>query len=581
MANALLAAGMKEGHWVLLANCHLMISWMNALEKVVEGLSESKPHREFRLWLSSYPHPKFPISILQAGIKMVTEPPKGLKANMIRLYNNMNDTQFSRCQAGVKYRKLLFCLVFFHAVLVERRKFGTLGYNVPYDFNESDFDISEDCLAYYLDAYPTTPWDALRYLIADANYGGRVTDDFDFRLVRTYIRSYFVEEALSAEVFQLAPPLEIYRIPDDGPMRAYTDYIRGLPVLDNPEAFGQHGNADIAAQIADTTAILDTLGGLQPQEVGGGGGGGREERVLKLTRDLAETVPAPLDLEACRAHKADDPSALHVFLLQELERYNKLLRAMSSSLRDVQRGIRGLVVMSAELDDVVSCLTVGKVPPTWGRCFPSLKPLASWMRDVAQRVAMLGAWAEGSYPKVYWMSGFSYPTGFLTALLQTSARASGVSVDVLSWEFTVLPCYEEAEVQAAPPDGAYIRGMFLEGARWDGDGGSLADPRPMELVVPFPVVHFRPAEARKRTGKAAVYSCPCYMYPVRTGSRERPSYTVSVDLRSGAQEPDHWVKRGGPLSPPNPLHTHARTHAHTHTTCCPRSPRYPTWLTAN
>ena len=93
MANTLLAAGMKEGHWVLLANCHLMISWMNALEKVVEGLPESKPHREFRLWLSSYPHPKFPISILQAGIKMVTEPPKGLKANMIRLYNNMNDAQ--------------------------------------------------------------------------------------------------------------------------------------------------------------------------------------------------------------------------------------------------------------------------------------------------------------------------------------------------------------------------------------------------------------------------------------------------------------------------------------------------------
>jgi dynein heavy chain len=473
-----------------------------------------------------------------------------LKANMIRLYNNMTDAQFSRCQAGVKYRKLLFSLVFFHAVLVERRKFGTLGYNVPYDFNESDFDISEDCLAYYLDAYPTTPWDALRYLIADANYGGRVTDDFDFRLVRTYIRSYFVEEALTAEVFQLAPPLEIYRIPDDGPMRSYTDFIKGLPVLDDPEAFGQHGNADIAAQIADTTAILDTLGSLQPQEVGGGSGGGsREDRMLKLAKDLAEAVPAPLDLEACKSRKADDPSALHVFLLQELERYNKLLRVMANSLRDVQRGIRGLVVMSAELDDVVSCLTIGKVPPTWGRCFPSLKPLASWMRDVAMRVGTLEAWSEGTYPKVYWMSGFSYPTGFLTALLQTSARASSVSVDVLSWEFNVLPCYEDNEVPAPAPDGAYIRGIFLEGARWDGDAQGLADPRPMELVVPFPVIHFRPVEARKKAAKGG-YSCPCYMYPVRTGSRERPSYTVSVDLRSGAHEPEHWIKRGeGSLMP--------------------------------
>lgn len=119
IADRLLKDGTKEGHWVFLANCHLMLSWMNNLEKVVEKLAESAPHNNFRLWLSSYPHPKFPISILQAGTKMVTEPPKGLKANMTRLYNKLTPEQFERCAAGLKYRKLLFCLVFFHSVLVE------------------------------------------------------------------------------------------------------------------------------------------------------------------------------------------------------------------------------------------------------------------------------------------------------------------------------------------------------------------------------------------------------------------------------------------------------------------------------
>ena len=237
IANRLLSEGTKSGHWVFLANCHLMLSWMNSLEKVVEGLAETSPHKNFRLWLSSYPHPKFPISILQAGTKMVTEPPKGLKANMTRLYNKLTPEQFTRCAAGHKYRRLLFCLVFFHAVLVERKKFGTLGYNVPYDFNESDFDISEDCLAYYLAAYDKTPWDALRYLIAEANYGGRVTDGFDFRLVRCYVRNYFQEEAISGECFLLAPPLDYIRVPDDAgsSMKSYTDFIKGLPVLDDPQ----------------------------------------------------------------------------------------------------------------------------------------------------------------------------------------------------------------------------------------------------------------------------------------------------------------------------------------------------------
>ena len=65
-----------QGNWVFLANCHLSLSWMPQLDKLVEQLQIEEPHREFRLWLSSSPHPDFPISILQAGIKMTTEPPK-------------------------------------------------------------------------------------------------------------------------------------------------------------------------------------------------------------------------------------------------------------------------------------------------------------------------------------------------------------------------------------------------------------------------------------------------------------------------------------------------------------------------
>ena len=65
-----------QGNWVFLANCHLSLSWMPQLDKLVEQLQVEEPHPEFRLWLSSSPNPDFPISILQTGIKMTTEPPK-------------------------------------------------------------------------------------------------------------------------------------------------------------------------------------------------------------------------------------------------------------------------------------------------------------------------------------------------------------------------------------------------------------------------------------------------------------------------------------------------------------------------
>lgn len=87
IATRLIKEGVKEGNWVFLANCHLSLSWMPTLDKIVERLATQDCHQEFRLWLSSSPSPAFPISILQSGIKMTTEPPKGIRANMKRLYH--------------------------------------------------------------------------------------------------------------------------------------------------------------------------------------------------------------------------------------------------------------------------------------------------------------------------------------------------------------------------------------------------------------------------------------------------------------------------------------------------------------
>jgi dynein heavy chain, axonemal len=189
--------GAKAGQWVFLANCHLSLSWMPQLDKIVEQLQTDSVHKDFRLWLSSSPHPDFPIAILQSSLKITTEPPKGIKANTKRLYSQMTEAKFSACKKPDKYKKLLYCLCFFHSILLERKKFLNLGWNVNYSFNDSDFDMSEKILVNYLDMYDETQWDALKYLIASVNYGGHVTDDWDMRLLQTYMANLFKEEALT------------------------------------------------------------------------------------------------------------------------------------------------------------------------------------------------------------------------------------------------------------------------------------------------------------------------------------------------------------------------------------------------
>ena len=125
--------GRRNGEWVVLQNCHLLASWMSKLEEIQEQQVESDLHPEFRLWLTSEPSPVFPVPVLQSGIKLTNEPPKGLKANLTRTFNEVDEVTFEGCNKPYEYKRLLFSLAFFHAVILERRKFGPIGWNIPYE----------------------------------------------------------------------------------------------------------------------------------------------------------------------------------------------------------------------------------------------------------------------------------------------------------------------------------------------------------------------------------------------------------------------------------------------------------------
>jgi len=114
---------------------------MPKLESLFENIPEGC-NKDFRMWLTTAPSKVFPVTILQKGVKLTYEPPKGIKNSLIRSYLSFDSRKFEDCKKPSAWKKMLFGLSFFHALILERRKFGPLGWNIPYEFSAADLAIS-------------------------------------------------------------------------------------------------------------------------------------------------------------------------------------------------------------------------------------------------------------------------------------------------------------------------------------------------------------------------------------------------------------------------------------------------------
>lgn len=212
----------------------------------------------------------------------------------------------------------------------------------------------------------------------------------------------------------------------------------------------------------------------------------------------------------------------------------------------LEKGIKGLVVISPVLEQILLSLQQNKVPAAWSFAYFSLKPLANWFTDLAKRYDFFHVWSQKGLPFSFWIGAFTYPTGFTTSLLQRfSRKASGAPIDKLEFDFVPVP-KEPHEINEHPKDGAFISGLFLEGAKWNPEKLCLAEPEVMELSCPMPVLHFKPIQKRTKPPQN-MYECPCYYYPTRSGTVSKDSFMLKVDLKAGDYSAEFWVKRGAAL----------------------------------
>ncbi|KNC96829.1 uncharacterized protein SPPG_07663 [Spizellomyces punctatus DAOM BR117] len=532
VAASMIRAGIKSGGWVVLQNCHLAVSWLPTLEKMCEELTPETTHHDFRLWLTSYPSDRFPVALLQNGVKMTNEPPAGLRANLLRSYTSdpISDESFFK---GVKksaeatWEKLLFGLCF---------------------FTHCDLRISTRQLQKFLNDYDEVPWKALAYLAGECNYGGRVTDDRDRRTLMNIMSLYYTPEILD-DSHKLSPS-GTYTAPSKGSYESYLHHIKSFPLTAHPEVYGMHENADIAKDLADTNLLISSVLVTQARSGGGGTGGkSKEDATSEIASGILANLPSDFDVAAAsKAYPVKYEESMNTVLVQELVRFNRLLKVIRESLQNVIKALKGLVVMNKELEDVATSLTLGKIPELWaGKSYPSLKPLGAYVSDFIARLKFFQDWIDKGTPTVFWISGFFFTQSFLTGTLQNYARKYSIPIDLLTMSFTVLT---DVLPTTAPEDGVYVRGLFIEGARWDRKTNLLGEQYPKQLTDTMPIILITPVnqdDPQLQRLRETAYECPVYKTSMRRGTLSTTGHSTNYVLTMFLptdQPQRHWIIRG-------------------------------------
>lgn len=340
-------------------------------------------------------------------------------------------------------------------------------------------------LKLFLDEQEEIPWEALVFVTGHINYGGRVTDDNDRRCLLTTLQKYYCLENLE-DGYYYSEKSDIYFAPAYGDLESYKTYIDTLPLQDGPEVFGLHENANISYQKQESLNTLETVLSIQPRVAQVAGGLSTDQIVLLRVKDLLEGTPGYLEREVGKKEQFKMTNgllpSLTTVLVQEMEKFNKMLRVMKTSLGDLEKAIFGFIVMSETLDRMYLALQNGQVPANWAKvAYPSLKPLASWFLDMQDRVVFMDSWLQHGTPKSFWMPGLFFPQGFMTGCLQTHARFYKIAIDKLSFVFQVLEQETLDEIEEAPEDGVYVHGLYMDGARFNREDGVIDDQIPVSI----------------------------------------------------------------------------------------------------
>ncbi|VDL90310.1 unnamed protein product [Schistocephalus solidus] len=521
-ARRFVAEAMKNGGWVLLQNCHLCLDYVLELFNLLADIKEEREPKpsdgteaeetgglmrtesasstggggapatpvvggqrkqemtvsdKFRLWITTEEHRKFPVNFLQVSIKFTNQPPEGLRSGLAKTYSDISQDFLDAC-VSIQWKVALYAVAFLHSTVEGRRKFSPIGWSVPYEFNQADFDASIEFIRSHIDeiefAKKNTKtsvscyccqlvtsnkgmktgfgidWKCVRYMLSEIQYGGRITDSEDIIIMITLVRRMFLEKMFQTG-FQLAPN---YVIPRLSTVNQYLGFINSLPLQESPESVQLHPNAEIEYSTRLSESIITNINSITKSDFGGSdasdgsGGPTKESQVKQMCQAMLDRLPPVYNkyevAERCNAMGSLQP--IVIFLRQEVQRISKLLEVTRQVLKDLIMGIDGKIIMNAQLREAMEAMYNAQVP-------------SEWLRSL------------------------------LTAVRQEASRQHvGWSLEFVTLN-TEVTKYAFDELHDSAKEGIFIHGLFIQAGSWDRRLGRIVEAKPKQLFDIMPVIN--------------------------------------------------------------------------------------------
>jgi dynein heavy chain 1 len=484
----------KSGRWVMLKNVHLAPQWLVQLEKKLHSLS---PHANFRLFLTMEINPRLPVNLLRAGRVFVFEPPPGVRANLLRTFSTLPASRMSR--APNERSRLYFLLAWFHAIIQERLVYAPLGWSKRYEFNESDLRCACDTIDIWIDNVAMgrsnlppekVPWDAFRTLLAQCIYGGKIDNEFDQRLMNSFVEKLFTTKSFEA-AYTLVADIDGLKdkhilMPEGNRREQFVQWAESLGDNQTPSWLGLPNTAE--------KVLLTSLGNEMINKL----------LKMQMLEDDDELAYSPAEKDEEVVHReADGRPAWMRILSNDLLEWSKMLPKSLSAMkrtvdnirdplfrffeREVNAGIQMLMDVRRDIDDAISiCLGEKKqtnhhrvllaalaksiIPKVWQRyTIPHGTTVINWMIDFNERIKQLQLISQASQQGGasalknlhLWLGGMFIPEAYITATRQYVAQANSWSLEELCLQVDV----KDGKADVRLDDCSFgVTGLRLQGA---------------------------------------------------------------------------------------------------------------------